>query len=130
MKPVCLSPSQDTARFSRRWSWSWGSLISNTYDPRAERSLTRAVGRLMRHLRTPATISHKFANSRAQFSDRPNLQWGIISALSECRLWRRQSLLDPNQVLQTLALKRPIFHSEADFQHAFAWEIQTANPTA
>lgn len=26
--------------------------------------------------------------------------------------------------LATLALRRPIFHSEADFQHALAWEIQ------
>lgn len=29
-----------------------------------------------------------------------------------------------------LAAKRPIFHSEADFQHALAWEIQLAHPDA
>jgi hypothetical protein len=29
-----------------------------------------------------------------------------------------------------LALKRPIFHSEADFQHALAWQIQCTHPDA
>jgi hypothetical protein len=29
-----------------------------------------------------------------------------------------------------LAEKRPVFHSEADFQHALAWEIHTVNPAA
>lgn len=32
--------------------------------------------------------------------------------------------------MQALAAKRPIFHSEADFQHALAWEIQLAHPAA
>ena len=27
-----------------------------------------------------------------------------------------------------LALRRSVFHSEADFQHALAWELQLANP--
>ncbi|MFT3864074.1 MAG: hypothetical protein QM729_07370 [Solirubrobacterales bacterium] len=30
--------------------------------------------------------------------------------------------------LQALAKKRPIFHSEADLQHALAWELQLADP--
>lgn len=34
------------------------------------------------------------------------------------------------EVLSVLAKKRPIFHSEADFQHAFAWEIHQKLPTA
>ncbi len=33
-------------------------------------------------------------------------------------------------VLTSLAKKRPIFHSEADFQHAFAWEIHQRLPHA
>jgi hypothetical protein len=33
-------------------------------------------------------------------------------------------------LLAQLAEKRPIFHSEADFQHAFAWQIHTDHPTA
>jgi hypothetical protein len=37
-------------------------------------------------------------------------------------------LLDP--VLRALAQRRPIFHSEADFQLALAWEIQTARSAA
>jgi hypothetical protein len=32
------------------------------------------------------------------------------------------------KVLDSLALKRPIFHSEADFQHALAWEIGLLHP--
>jgi hypothetical protein len=33
-------------------------------------------------------------------------------------------------VLARLASKRPIFHSEADFQHALAWQLQLENPDA
>jgi hypothetical protein len=33
-------------------------------------------------------------------------------------------------VLARLATKRPIFHSEADFQHALAWELQLESPDA
>ena len=33
-------------------------------------------------------------------------------------------------ILQTLSQKRPIFHSEADFQHALAWEIHEQFPEA
>jgi hypothetical protein len=40
------------------------------------------------------------------------------------------SLLDLNQVLESLAMKRPVFHSEADFQHALAWEIHDVKPDA
>lgn len=32
-------------------------------------------------------------------------------------------------VLQKLSQERPIFHSEADFQHAIAWEIHKQFPT-
>lgn len=32
--------------------------------------------------------------------------------------------------MDALASKRPIFHSEADFQHALAWEVQVAHPRA
>lgn len=32
------------------------------------------------------------------------------------------------QALADLALVRPVFHSEADFQHALAWQIHTADP--
>jgi hypothetical protein len=28
------------------------------------------------------------------------------------------------EILSRLAKKRPIFHSEADFQHALAWEVR------
>jgi hypothetical protein len=35
----------------------------------------------------------------------------------------------PN-LLASLAIKRPLFHSEADFQHALAWEIHTHHPDA
>jgi hypothetical protein len=39
-------------------------------------------------------------------------------------------MLEISEVLSALAKKRPVFHSEADFQHAFAWEIHQKLPTA
>ena len=35
-----------------------------------------------------------------------------------------------SEVLGTLSEQRPIFHSEADFQHAFAWQIHERLPGA
>src|SRR5438093_9584716 len=32
--------------------------------------------------------------------------------------------------MTTLAIERPLFHSEADFQHAFAWLLQRQHPAA
>jgi hypothetical protein len=39
-------------------------------------------------------------------------------------------MVEISEILAILAKKRPIFHSEADFQHAFAWEIQQKLPNA
>lgn len=39
-------------------------------------------------------------------------------------------MIDFNSVMHQLALKRPIFHSEADFQHALAWHLQLEHPDA
>jgi len=36
----------------------------------------------------------------------------------------------PAPTTPALAAKRPVFHSEADFQHAFAWEIHQHLPDA
>lgn len=36
--------------------------------------------------------------------------------------------LDLDEVLRGLALERPIFHSEADFQLALAWHVQQCDP--
>ena len=33
-------------------------------------------------------------------------------------------------MMSSLSERRPIFHSEADFQHALAWELQTKFPSA
>ena len=38
--------------------------------------------------------------------------------------------LDLAAMMRTLAVKRPIFNSEADFQLALGWEIQLAHPAA
>ena len=32
-----------------------------------------------------------------------------------------------HELLRSLSTRRPVFHSEADFQHALAWEIQLAS---
>jgi hypothetical protein len=39
-------------------------------------------------------------------------------------------VLDIHAYLAGLAGRRPIFHSEADFQHALAWQIQLGEPMA
>lgn len=39
-------------------------------------------------------------------------------------------MIEIDEVLAGLAGQRPLFHSEADFQHAFAWEIHKRLPTA
>jgi len=38
--------------------------------------------------------------------------------------------LDMHGLLGRLSAERPIFHSEADFQHALAWLIHSQNPSA
>jgi hypothetical protein len=40
------------------------------------------------------------------------------------------SLLELAKILETLAKKRSVFHSEADFQHALAWQIHNVRPDA
>jgi beta-glucosidase-like glycosyl hydrolase len=35
-----------------------------------------------------------------------------------------------HELLRSLSARRPVFHSEADFQHALAWEIQRASKSA
>lgn len=37
--------------------------------------------------------------------------------------------VDALDLLRRLAAHRPVFHSEADFQHAFAWEAHTMDPS-
>lgn len=39
-------------------------------------------------------------------------------------------MIDISSVMVNLAAKRPVFHSEADFQHAFAWELHELYPEA
>jgi hypothetical protein len=38
--------------------------------------------------------------------------------------------VDVAGALSALAARRPVFHSESDFQHALAWQIQLASPQA
>ncbi|HEX5424757.1 MAG TPA: hypothetical protein VFW94_14505 [Candidatus Acidoferrales bacterium] len=38
--------------------------------------------------------------------------------------------IDVDSILRELQNRQPIFHSEADFQHALAWEIHTRYPNA
>ena len=39
-------------------------------------------------------------------------------------------MFNPDQVMTELAMQRPLFHSEADFQHALAWYVHEKNPDA
>lgn len=36
--------------------------------------------------------------------------------------------MEPERIMQAIGTLRPVFHSEADFQHAFAWELHRSNP--
>lgn len=42
----------------------------------------------------------------------------------------QEHMLSVENVINELRKSRPIFHSEADFQHALAWEIHSHYPTA
>ncbi|NYZ11606.1 hypothetical protein HL658_03520 [Azospirillum sp. RWY-5-1] len=37
---------------------------------------------------------------------------------------------DIQEIMRRLATSRPVFHSEADFQHAFAWTVRELHPAA
>lgn len=39
-------------------------------------------------------------------------------------------MIDVHAIMHRLAERRPVFHSEADFQHAFAWELHQCLPAA
>jgi len=39
-------------------------------------------------------------------------------------------MIDLHSALRTLATRRPVFHSEADFQHALAWTLHESSPHA
>ncbi|MEO6700226.1 MAG: hypothetical protein ABI140_02815 [Jatrophihabitantaceae bacterium] len=41
-----------------------------------------------------------------------------------------EEAVDVPTLLANLAARRPIFHSEADFQHALAWQFQLRHPDA
>lgn len=43
---------------------------------------------------------------------------------------RPLEMIDLPTLLRRLAFERPVFHSEADFQHALAWTIHVHHPTA
>ena len=43
---------------------------------------------------------------------------------------RSKGMLKLDELIGRLAQTRPIFHSEADFQHSFAWEFHLCHPTA
>jgi hypothetical protein len=40
------------------------------------------------------------------------------------------NLAEIEETMAALALVRPLFHSEADFQHAFAWQLHRAHADA
>ena len=45
-----------------------------------------------------------------------------------CTLVKKNDMLDIHNLMADLSQHRPIFHSEADFQHALAWQIQKTMP--
>jgi hypothetical protein len=57
------------------------------------------------------------------------MQVMLPSGVAGCLTELVNSVDLPN-VLAALAIGRPVFHPEADFQLAFAWELQRAHPSA
>ena len=41
---------------------------------------------------------------------------------------RSSSIFDVHAIMANLSRQRPVFHSEADFQHAFAWQVHSDLP--
>jgi hypothetical protein len=41
---------------------------------------------------------------------------------------QQSDLISPEKALRQLSEKRPAFHSESDFQHAFAWQLHLQHP--
>jgi predicted RNase H-like nuclease len=60
-------------------------------------------------------------------ADAPTTSAKSLEALRHADVW---SLRDLHAVMAAVANARPVFHSEADFQHAFAWQIHKACPEA
>jgi hypothetical protein len=52
----------------------------------------------------------------------------LTSAIEEQKLMRVAGSVDLREAVEALASTRRIFHSEADFQHALAWQIHSADP--
>lgn len=51
-------------------------------------------------------------------------QYSAVDFRSSGIVW----MVDIEKLMEELARERPVFHSEADFQHALAWQIHRTNP--
>lgn len=59
------------------------------------------------------------------------VSFSVSALVAEAGTTRKQKeMIDIVSVLNRLACQRPIFHSEADLQHALAWEIHQRLPNA
>jgi hypothetical protein len=76
---------------------------------------SRLVGVLDLEATVEATALHRFGSHRTDRAARPSV---LVMPL------------DIHGLMSRLAIERPIFHSEADFQHSLAWLIHTEHPSA
>ena len=52
----------------------------------------------------------------------------IAYSFDLCTPLKKNDMLDIHNLMADLSQHRPIFHSEADFQHSLAWQIQKTMP--
>jgi hypothetical protein len=85
--------------------------------------------------------SNPFARSKSSEQWRPRrtaarVDWFVTGLsrrytfLARSRLIPNCPMIDLHRVMERLAGRRPVFHSEADFQHELAWELRQLRPLA
>ena len=79
---------------------------------------------------SPKRVSGGKADDRpeAEFADFTTAQPPAISARSNPFATPAARMIDVVEVMNALTAFRPVFHSEADFQHAFAWQMHQSMP--
>ena len=88
---------------------------------------------------TPKIKSSSINPSTKQIKKIQNIPKLKLTTKRARRKFRRQNISDQNNpsvpvnirgTISLLSQARPIFHNEADFQHALAWQLHIENPTA
>jgi hypothetical protein len=109
-----VSPYADTTS-CRRGCWRHGRTTPRLAAscPRTKKQRTQSLSR----------------DDRRRLHDRQVGSCGCCPTSSPAHVLHMQ-LNELESLMRGVAGARPIFHSEADFQHAFAWQLHTTHPEA